>query len=165
MHRGIGSTQFSATCRAMVAVQRHPDDPDTRVVTISKSSLASKSNLRTLSYMLEPVFNGTVDTSKRDRTRMVWGPWIDLTEYDIAESVKDAPKKAMEHREAKKKAAEVIDALLAEFPKGIPDADLKQRLEREAIPVSRLSTLMSGLNLRLRVLGGGKGLWLRKITV
>lgn len=165
MHRGIGSTQFSATCRAMVAVQRHPDDPDTRVVTISKSSLASKSNLRTLSYTLEPVFNGTVDTSKRDRTRMVWGPWIDLTEYDIAESVKDAPKKAMEHREAKKKAAEVVEALLIEFPKGIPDADLKQRLEREAIPVSRLSTLMSGLNLRLRVLGGGKGLWLRKTTV
>lgn len=165
MHRGIGSTQFAATCRAMVGVHRHPDDPDTRVVTISKSSLASKSNLRTLSYNLQPVFSGTVDTNKRDRTRMVWGDWIDLNEYDISESMKDAPKKAQEQRETRKKLGEIIDGLMATNPNGVSDELMKSTLERNAIPISSLSRTLGGYNIRPRPTGkGGTHTWVRAIS-
>lgn len=138
MHRGMGSTQFAATCRAMLGVHRHPDDPDTRVITISKSSLASRSDLRTLSYTLEPVFPGATTVDKRDRTKMRWGDWLDLSDFEIIASAKEAPKRQKEEAEGRKKLSEVVEEMLSGKDQTPLMSDIKVRFEREAIPIANL---------------------------
>lgn len=137
MHRGMGSTQFAATCRAMLGVHRHPDDPDTRVVTISKSSLASKSDLRALSYSLEPVFPGATDTALRDRTRMRWGKWLDLNDYEIVAASKDAPQKQKEAKAERTRMTGVLEEMFASKMK-VPVKELEARFEREAFVIKNL---------------------------
>ncbi len=150
MHRGMGSTQFAATCRVMLGIHRHPDDPDTRVITMAKSSLAAKANLRTLSYHLSSVFPGATDIALRDRTRMDWGPFIDLEDYEIVAASKDAPQKQKDARAERLRMKTVLDEMFETKTK-IPVKELEARFEREAFVIKnlpmelrRLGYLMSG---------------------
>jgi RecA-family ATPase len=145
MHQGIGSTQFAATCRCMMGVHRHPDDPDTRVVTISKSSLASKSDLRTLSYSLESVFPGSLDINQRDRTAMKWNGWIDLSSHEIAEAMADSSKKEKEAKEGRVKLDDVLKSVFETDPitnedanRQVPYDTLVEAIERAGLPTTNL---------------------------
>jgi len=153
MHRGMGSTQFAATCRAMVGVHRHPDDPDVRVVTISKSSLASKSDLRTLSYRLEPVFPGSTDINQRDRTRMKWGEWLDLSSQEIVAASAEQGKREQEVKKEREKMMEILDRMFNGHRVKVPASEIRAEFEREAITMNNLARNMS----RLGYTPGGKG--------
>lgn len=159
MHRGMGSTQFAATCRAMLGIHRHPDDPDTRVVTISKSSLASKSDLRTLSYSLESVFPGAIETSLRDRTRMRWGKWLDLSDYEIVAASKDAPQKQKEAKAERSRMTTVLDEMFASRMR-VPVKELEARFEREAFVIKNLPLELRRLGFLM--MGKGDGRYYRK---
>jgi hypothetical protein len=136
----------------MLGIHRHPDDPDTRVVTISKSSLASKSDLRTLSYSLEPVFPGSTETSLRDRTRMRWGKWLDLSDYEIVAASKDAPQKQKEAKAERARMMSTLEEMFASRMK-VPVKELETRFEREAFVIKNLPMELR----RLGFLMMGKG--------
>lgn len=167
MHQGMGSMQFAATCRCMIGIHRHPDDQDTRVVTISKSSLASRSHLRTLTYTLHQLFPGTTDVDQRDRTRMEWGTWIDLSHFDIMEAVGKTSEKEKEAKSEGVKMQEIVAEMFRTDPRTNEDSEkavsldqMTDKFEREGLPVTGISMKLRKYGYELA--GGSDNKYFRK---
>lgn len=139
MHRGVGSIQYGASARIVIGVYQHPDDESSRVVTLGKNSLAQKHWVRPLVYSLEHVFPGATDVKKRDRSRMVWSGFADISDSDLVISQKEKDERRKEHKKDLEIFAEMMEELENEHringhAAKIPMSDIRAKLNQTNIP-------------------------------
>lgn len=81
LYRGQGSIAFSGMARVVMTVGVSPDDKDTRVMAVTKLNVARIP--KALTFTIESV----PDTIKEfDRSRFVWGDFVDLSADEIIAS-------------------------------------------------------------------------------
>lgn len=78
LYRGQGSIAFTGLARVVMTVGTSPDDADTRVMAVTKINVCRPPKALTFTIERLP------DTLKeQDRSRFVWGEYVDLTADDI----------------------------------------------------------------------------------
>lgn len=78
LYRGQGSIAFSGLARVVMTVGTSPDDPDTRVMAVTKINVCKPP--KALTFTIESL----PDTLKEfDRSRFVWGEFVDLSADEI----------------------------------------------------------------------------------
>lgn len=86
LYRGQGSIAFAGFARVVVTVGVHPEEPDTRVAAVTKINVARAP--KALTFTIEEL----PDTLHRtDRSRFVWGEFVDLTADQILTPAESAP--------------------------------------------------------------------------
>lgn len=78
IYRGQGSIAFSGFARVVITIGRHPEEPETRVVAVTKINVARAP--KALTYEIEELPDTLKET---DRSRFVWGEFVDLTADQI----------------------------------------------------------------------------------
>ena len=78
LYRGQGSIAFAGLARVVMTVGRSPDDPDQRVMAVTKINVARTP--KALTYGIEEMPSTIKDD---DRSRFVWGEFVDLTADQI----------------------------------------------------------------------------------
>lgn len=87
LYRGQGSIAFTGMARVVMTVGQHPDEPETRVMAVTKLNVTKRPLALTYEIKALP------DTIKRqDRSKFDWGDFVDLTSDDIT-TVAPAMKK------------------------------------------------------------------------
>lgn len=78
IYRGQGSIAFAGLARVIITMGAHPDDPDLRVVAVTKLNIGQKPKALTFKInKLEAKLNDL------DRSQLEWGDWIDLTSDEL----------------------------------------------------------------------------------
>jgi len=78
LYRGQGSIAFAGFARVVITVGNHPEEEDTRVLAVTKINVARAP--KALTFTIEEL----PDTLQRsDRSRFVWGEFVDLTADQI----------------------------------------------------------------------------------
>lgn len=92
LYRGQGSIAFAGLARVVMTVGTSPDDPTVRVMAVTKINVCRPP--RALTYTIEEI----PDTIKEfDRSRFLWGEFVDLSADDIISSSareREAPDEA-----------------------------------------------------------------------
>jgi hypothetical protein len=78
LYRGQGSIAFAGLARVVLTIGTHPDDPDTRVMAVTKLNITRKPLALTFTIESLP------DKLKyQDRSKFVWGDFVDLDSDEI----------------------------------------------------------------------------------
>ncbi len=78
LYRGQGSIAFAGLARVVLTIGVHPDDPDTRVMAVTKLNITRKPLALTFTIESLP------DKLKyQDRSKFVWGDFVDLDSDEI----------------------------------------------------------------------------------
>lgn len=84
LYRGQGNIAFAGVARIVITVGCDPEDPDTRVLALTKNNLVRP--CRALTFTIEEL----PDTlQEQDRSRFAWGDFVDLTSDDILAAPKE----------------------------------------------------------------------------
>lgn len=78
LYRGQGSIAFAGLARVVMTVGKHPEEPDVRVMAVTKINVARVPKALTFSIEELPA---TVKAD--DRSKFIWGEFIDLSSDDI----------------------------------------------------------------------------------
>jgi archaellum biogenesis ATPase FlaH len=78
LYRGQGSIAFAGLARVVMTVGRHPEDPDMRVMAVTKINVARVP--KALQFSIEEIPSSLKDD---DRSKFVWGDFVDLTADEI----------------------------------------------------------------------------------
>lgn len=91
LYRGQGSIAFTGFARVVMTVGKHPEEPDTRVMAVTKINVARPP--KAIQFCIEEL----PDTLKHsDRSRFVWGDFVDLTSDEILMVVETKKDEALE---------------------------------------------------------------------
>jgi hypothetical protein len=151
MHRGVGSVQYGGSARIVIGIYAHPEDPAARVVMLGKNNLANKHFIRPLVYSLEPVFPTSTDVKKRDRAKMVWGGFCDLTDTDLFITQSERDERRKDHIKDNQLLTDVMAELEEQYSEGtepakIPMGSIKSALNKTNIPeIKKLSEALKPL--------------------
>jgi len=149
LYRGQGSISFAGLARVVMTVGTMPDDPDTRVMAVTKLNVAKLP--RALTFTIEAL----PDTLREhDRSRFVWGEFVDLTSDDIVQ----VPPKAnnAEREEAKEFLSETLNGEPVELSR------LERMAEARSISLRTLHRAANDLGIIKRSRGFGrekKAMW------
>ena len=78
LYRGQGSIAFTGLARVVITVGLHPDDPDQRLMAVTKLNVTRPP--RALSFTIQAL----PDRGKeKDRSQFTWGDFVDYTSDDI----------------------------------------------------------------------------------
>lgn len=78
LYRGQGNIAFTGFARVVITVGEHPEEQNTRVLAVTKLNITKRP--LALTFTIE----GLPDTLKaQDRSRFVWGDFVDLSSDDI----------------------------------------------------------------------------------
>lgn len=105
LYRGQGSIGFTGTARVVITVGVHPEDEEKRVASVTKLNVTRRPQALTFTIESLP------DTLKHaDRSRFVWGEFVDLTSDEIlaAVPIKKTPTKEL--------VQDFLDTVLAAGP-------------------------------------------------
>ncbi len=142
MYRGQGSISFTGMARVVMTVGVSPEDPEMRVMAITKINVAKPP--RAITFTIESV----PDTLKeRDRSRFVWGEFVDLTSEDI---VSAAPKANSDREDA----SSFLKSTLAE--QSMESGKLERMAESRSISSRTLHRAADDLGIIKKVTGFGK---------
>lgn len=125
LYRGTGSIQFSGLARVVITVGTSPEDADTRVMAVTKINIAKPP--RALEFSIQSMPD---KMRERDRSKFVWGDFVDLSSDDIVSAM---PKKDNTDKE---------DAI----------AFLEVQLEDGAVEMGRLEKMAESRGISLRTL-------------
>lgn len=126
LYRGQGSIAFAGLARVVMTVGELPDDPDTRVMSVTKINVTKPPKSLTFNIQELP------DTLKeKDRSKFVWGEFIDIDSDDIL----NRPNKDKENiRGLKEDAEKFLKSVLKDGPMPIgtilADAEIRNISER-----------------------------------
>lgn len=82
LYRGQGSISFTGLARVVMTVGTSPDDPETRVMAVTKINVTRAPKALTFTIRALP------DTLKdQDRSEFIWGKYVDLSADEIVASV------------------------------------------------------------------------------
>lgn len=125
LYRGQGSISFAGLARVVMTVGVSPEDADVRVMAVTKINVAKPP--KALSFTIESLPD---QLKERDRSRFVWGDFLDLTADDI---VSAPPKGGSSDRD---------DAM----------AFLEAQLDEGAMEVGKLEKMAEARSISLRTL-------------
>lgn len=118
LYRGQGSIAFSGMARVVMTVGQHPEEEEVRVMAVTKLNVTKRPKALTFEIKSLP------DTlQKQDRSKFVWGDFVDLTSDDITISV---PTPNGQGRKRNEETEEFLREMLDDGPK------VKSMLERAA---------------------------------
>lgn len=144
MYRGQGSIAFTGIARVVLTVGAMPDEPDTRVMAVTKLNIAQRPKALTFSIGALP------DKGKEtDRSRFKWGEFIDLTADDML-ATQATPTRGNE----RESAIVFLKETLAEGP--VEYARIERMAETRSISTRTLQRAADQLGLNRRVTGFGK---------
>lgn len=104
MYRGQGSIAFTALARVVCTVGVHPEDPEYRVMAVTKINVAPFPKALTFTIKALP------DTlNQTDRSRFEWGEYVDLTAEDIVAPAKKSDDKTNEREDAVKLLSDLLE--------------------------------------------------------
>ena len=146
LYRGQGSIAFTGLARVVMTVGSVPDDPETRVIAVTKLNIARKP--KALTYTIE----GLPDTKEdQDRSRFVWGEFVELTSDDIlAAPTKSEGGGSNERRDA----VDFLRSILEEGPEEV--AKITRMAEKRSISARTLQRAAEELGVIKKVVGFGK---------
>lgn len=149
LYRGQGNISFAGLARSVITCGRLPDDPEVRVMAITKLNIGKFPPALTFTIEALP------DTLKHsDRSKFEFGEFVDLTADDI---VMAAPAKD------ESKSDEEARRFLEETVKDEVEASRVERLaEARSIPKAALKRAMSSLGFERQARGFGekKKVWI-----
>jgi archaellum biogenesis ATPase FlaH len=147
LYRGQGSIAFTGMARVVISIGIHPDDHDTRVAAVTKINVARAP--QSLCYRIV----GLPDTLRhRDRSRLEWGDFTDLTADDILAVV---PKKDNEMGKQKAEALDFLKAL-AEENDQIELRKVESMAEKRGIHMRTVQRAADELGITRELRGFGK---------
>lgn len=104
LYRGQGNIAFAGVARVIMTVGVMPDDPETRVIAVAKLNITRSP--KALTFKIEKI----PDTLKdQDRSKFVWGEFVDMTADDILVAPRKDDKKLKEREDAIKFVEDVLD--------------------------------------------------------
>jgi len=143
LYRGQGAIQLAGLARIVMTVGVSPEDADVRVLAVTKINVARMP--KALTFTIESLPQKGTD---KDRSRFVWGEFVDLTADDIVA----APPKAASTDRAE--AMEFLEATLAD---GAVEANkLEKMAESRAISRRTLQRAADELGIVKKTSGFGK---------
>lgn len=143
LYRGQGAIQLSGLARIVMTVGVSPEDADTRVMAVTKINVAKPP--KALTFTIESLPHKGGD---KDRSRFVWGDFVDLTADDI---VAAPPKQASSDRDD---AKAFLQASLADGP--VEVNKLEKMAESRAINRRTLQRAADDLGVIKKTSGFGK---------
>lgn len=146
LYRGQGNIAFTGVSRIVMTVGRHNEDPDTKVVAMTKCNLAPFP--RAITYTI----TGMPDTLKeRDRSKFEWTGFCDLTSDDIIKTPEDDNDRGKEGNKAKA----FLEEVLAEG--AVEVAKIQGMAETRSISWRTLQRAANDLDVKRKTQGFGKG--------
>lgn len=144
MYRGQGSIAFAGMARVVLTVGAMPDEPDTRVMAVTKLNIAQRP--RALTFSISALPDRGKDT---DRSKFSWGEFVDLTADDMLATTA-TPGRGNE----RESATIFLKETLAEGP--VEYVKIERMAETRSISTRTLQRAADALNLSRRVTGFGK---------
>jgi archaellum biogenesis ATPase FlaH len=142
LYRGQGSIAFAGMARVIVAVGTMNDDPETRVMAVSKINFARMPKALTFSIDALP------DTLKeQDRSKFSWGDFVEKTADDILA----APAKGNSDRDD---AKQFLEDQLADGP--VESSKLEKMADARSISTRTLQRAADDLGVIKKQEGFGK---------
>lgn len=153
LYRGQGSIAFAGLARVVMTVGTMPDDPDTRVMAVTKINVTRAP--KALSFTITEL----PDTLKeRDRSKFAWGEFVDITSDELTAGPPPV-KGATELDEAKKWLGELLSKGAVELKK------IERAAEDRSISMRTVFRASEAIGVRRAVKGFGKekkSLWSAK---
>lgn len=147
LYRGQGSMSFSGMARVVMSVGTMPDDPETRVMAITKINVAQPPKALTFTITSLP------DTLKEsDRSKFSWGEFVDISADEFIGAVpKIGEKKSAGDSDA-------AQALLREMLErgSVELKKIERTAEARSISVKSLERAADTLGVKRTVRGFGK---------
>jgi hypothetical protein len=106
LYRGQGSIAFAGMARVVMTVGVLPDEPEVRVVAVTKINVAKPP--KALTFTIEELPDSLNQT---DRSRFVWGEFVDFTSEEII-----APPNGHDHTNQRDAAKEFLEETLSDGP-------------------------------------------------
>lgn len=104
MYRGQGSIAFTALARVVCTVGVHPEDPELRVMAVTKNNVAPFP--KSLTFSIRPLPDTLNETG---RSKFEWGEYVDLTAEDIVSVAKKDGDKTNEREDAVKLLSDLLE--------------------------------------------------------
>lgn len=144
LYRGQGSIAFAGLARVVITVGPHPDDPDQRLMAVTKLNITKRP--KALSFSIESL----PDSGKyKDRSRFVWGEFLDYTSEDIVNSA--PPSK---NDKGIEEAEEFLKDILDDGP--IEIKKIEVMAEKRSISKKNLYKAVDSLGILKETTGFGK---------
>ena len=151
LDRGQGSISFTGLARVVITVGISPDDPDVRVMAVTKL------NITRLPKALTFTIEALPDTIKEeDRSRFVWGDYVDLTSDDIVIVM----PKSQRSSKTSDGAIEFLEQILTENP--MDKERVLRAAEARSIGKSTIYRVAEEIGVKREVKGYGrnkKSMW------
>lgn len=156
LYRGQGSIAFVGTARIVMMVGVHPEEPETRVLTVSKCNIC-KMPQKALTFTIQ----GIPDTLKhKDLSKFIWGEHIDMDSDDLVA----APKKSEDNK--KDGCKEWLDEVLDDGPMEV-DAIMRMG-EKRAFSSKTIYRAAEELGIKKRSTGFGekkRAMWEKELIM
>jgi hypothetical protein len=106
LYRGQGSIAFTGLARVVMTCGTHPEEPDWRVMAVTKCNIAKKP--KALTYRIRGL--------KHDRSRFMFGEFVDLSSDEILAVSSKASDKAKDEAAGVKDASDFLRDVLDDGP-------------------------------------------------
>jgi archaellum biogenesis ATPase FlaH len=144
LYRGQGNIAFAGVARVVLTVGSMPDDPDTRVMAVTKINVARTP--KALTFSIESLPDTLRET---DRSRFVWGEFCDLTSDDIVAPV--------DNKDSKKELEAATEFLEQQLERGEVDLHrLEKMAEARSMSMKLMNRAAKELGVKKQVKGFGK---------
>jgi len=141
LYRGQGSIAFAGLARVVMTVGTMPDDPDVRVMAVTKLNVTQRP--KALCFTIERL----PDTLKaQDRSRFVWGDFVDLSSDEILAT----PERTADRGQA----AEFLKDILSDGP--VPMHKIEKMAETRSLAMRTVHRAADELGVVKKMSGFGK---------
>lgn len=142
LYRGQGSIAFAGLARVVLTIGQHPDDPDTRVMAVTKLNITRKP--LALTFTIESLPDRL---QYQDRSKFVWGDFVEL---DSDEIISVSPSK----KERRTEVEEFLQDVLSDGPMQL--SDLQRSAEARGITMKIVRSVAKDMGIVRETTGFGK---------
>ncbi len=144
LYRGQGSIAYAGIARVVITVGQHPDEPDTRVMAVTKLNITKKP--MALTFTIESL----KDTIKyQDRSKFVWGEFVDLEADEILQSASSNAKK-----DRKTEVEDALRDILTDGPMLL--SEVKRAMEARGMNMKIVRTVSKEIGIVRETTGFGE---------
>lgn len=145
LYRGQGSISFTGLARVVMTVGVMPDEPDTKVMAITKINVTKPPKALTFTIDSLP------DTLKfQDRSKFSWGDWVDISSDEIVDRKPAEGKNNDVMKDARDFLWDVLD------DGGLEMHQIKQAADARSISMRTVYRAANELGIIKKITGFGK---------
>lgn len=141
IYRGQGSIAFSGLARVVMTVGQMPEDPETRVMAVTKINVTKAP--KALCF--------TIEELPGDRSQFTWGEYVELTSDEIIANHK--PKNGDARRDSLEETKQWLGAELEDGPLDV--VRLKRMAEKRSISAKTLQRAATAMGIKTSYKGTG----------